>query len=237
MRIKNWERFQHYKTGKNAARRPEWIKLYTGLLDDLEFHKLQPQAAKVVLMLWMLASEYDGELPDIETIAFRLRYSKDEIAQIVAGLTHWLEDCPRTVLGTSYDDARTDKEEETEKEVEKNKKVGGADAPLAAANGYAFHGSIIKLKAKDRDQWRRAYSHLDLEAELIARDAWLLDHPDGQKSWFASTSKYLANRNAEAKARASPLAAKRSPYMEAAREIYEDIQENAAASLITHRGN
>lgn len=74
MRVKNWENFQHFKD-----RRPPWIKLYRGLLDDFEFHSLVPDDAKNLIMVWLIASEYDGCLPDDETLAFRLRIPEEDL--------------------------------------------------------------------------------------------------------------------------------------------------------------
>ena len=67
---------------------------------------------------------------------------------------------------------------------------------------YAFSGKVINLTQSDFDQWARSYSHLDIRAELQARDAWLEANapPEQRKKWFVSTSKYLANRNAEQRA-------------------------------------
>lgn len=72
----------------------------------------------------------------------------------------------------------------------------------AGAEKYAFNGVIIKLKQSHFDNWTRAYSALDLRAELTARDAWLSSDraTDADRTnWFISTSKYLANRNQEAR--------------------------------------
>jgi hypothetical protein len=38
LRVKNWAEFQHYR-----SRRPPWIKLHRGLLDDYAWHRL-PEA-------------------------------------------------------------------------------------------------------------------------------------------------------------------------------------------------
>jgi hypothetical protein len=38
LRVKNWAEFQHYR-----HRRPPWIKLHHGLLDDFAWHRL-PEA-------------------------------------------------------------------------------------------------------------------------------------------------------------------------------------------------
>jgi hypothetical protein len=67
--IKNWERFQHY-----SKRRPPWIKLHVQVLNDRNFMALAPASKCLLMLLWILASENDGEVPyDREEISFRLR--------------------------------------------------------------------------------------------------------------------------------------------------------------------
>ena len=77
LRVKNWEKFQHYKD-----RRPPWIKLYHELLDNLDYHLLSPKAGKALPLIWLLGSESDGILPDAKEMAFRIRYDLD-ITEIV----------------------------------------------------------------------------------------------------------------------------------------------------------
>jgi hypothetical protein len=115
--IKDWVKFQHYKTGKNA-KHPEWIKLYRRLLDDIEWHNLEPVAAKTLISLWLLASENGGTLPDLKTIAFRLRMPEKQIKSVLSQLPHWIEDSPSEVLGTSYAGPRPEEEGEKEEERE-----------------------------------------------------------------------------------------------------------------------
>ena len=85
MHVKNWHKFQHFKD-----RRPPWIKLYRDILDDLEWHTLDDKAAKVLVMLWVIASENDGDLPDTKTIAFRLRMDELAVINCCSKLSHWL---------------------------------------------------------------------------------------------------------------------------------------------------
>jgi len=78
-----------------------------------------------------------------------------------------------------------------------------------ASREYAFVGRVVRLSKADFDRWSSAYRHLELTAELIARDAYLAGpevNDRDRKNWFTSTSKYLANRNAELanRARAGP---------------------------------
>jgi uncharacterized protein YdaU (DUF1376 family) len=90
---------------------------------------------------------------------------------------------------------------EPESESERLKEEGAA--PPAARKEYSYEGEVVRLNAKDHARWKASFSFLDLDAELIARDVWLSEQPpDIRRRWFASTSKYLANRNMEAKAKA-----------------------------------
>lgn len=85
LRIKDWEKFQHF-----GDRRPPWVKLYRTLLDDLEWHQLEPRAAKVLVMLWLIASENDGFLPGASTLAFRLRTTESDVDGLISQLSHWV---------------------------------------------------------------------------------------------------------------------------------------------------
>ena len=103
-RIKNWTKFQHFKD-----RRPPWVKLYRDLLDDMEWHLLEPKAAKTLVMLWLIASEEDGKLPEAKTLAFRLRTTEKEIISILQGLSHWLEQDDINVISERYQDDAPEK--------------------------------------------------------------------------------------------------------------------------------
>jgi hypothetical protein len=113
MKIKNWTKFQHFKD-----RRPPWVKLYRDILDDLEWHELDPLAAKVLVMLWLIASEDEGRIPDTKTLAFRLRLTEIKTKEIVIKLSHWLEHDDISVISDGYqvDLLETERETETKKE-------------------------------------------------------------------------------------------------------------------------
>lgn len=82
-------------------------------------------------------------------------------------------------------------------------------AASSGADGkYAFAGCILRLTKTDFGKWTEAYANLDLRAELVARDAWLASDratDEDRRNWYISTSKYLANRNMEAKAKVAAL--------------------------------
>lgn len=103
-RIKNWEKFQHYK-----FRNPTWIKLYRDILDDLEWHKLPAEANKVLVMLWLIASDTNGILPNTSSLSFRLRISEQKTNSLLSMLSHWIECDDSDLLANGYPDAMTEK--------------------------------------------------------------------------------------------------------------------------------
>jgi hypothetical protein len=115
MRIKNWDRFQHFKD-----RKPIWIKLYRDLLDDLNWHELDGKSAKALVMIWLIASEDLGKLPETKTLAFRLRMSEKETKEVVTKLSQWLDQDDINTISDGYQDDMPEKRrEETDKEKEK----------------------------------------------------------------------------------------------------------------------
>lgn len=104
---------------------------------------------------------------------------------------------------------RKEKEEGNGKDHTADPGPPRAHARGAASREYAFVGRVVRLTTPDFERWASAFKNLELTAELIARDAYLAGpevNERDRKNWFTSTSKYLANRNAEMahRARAGP---------------------------------
>lgn len=116
MRVKDWHTFQHYST-----RNPPWIKLHKSILDDPDWHGLDPAHAKALVMIWLIASESDGVLPNERKLAFRLRMTEKQCASTLSALSHWIIQDDSDALATRYQDAslEEDKEKETERDGER----------------------------------------------------------------------------------------------------------------------
>ena len=113
--IKGWTKFQHFKD-----RRPPWIKLYRDILEDPDWHDLDGDTAKILVALWLIASEdedQNGTLPDVRRIAFRLRLPETKVKQALTKLSHWLDHEDDIVISDGYqvDAPETETETETEK--------------------------------------------------------------------------------------------------------------------------
>ena len=137
MRIKNWHKFQHFKD-----RRPPWVKLYRDLLDDIEWHQLDAQSSKVLVMLWLIASEDDGCLPNVKTLAFRLRMSEKQTNDAIINLSHWLEHDDINVISQRYQDDLPETETETETDKDAKASLSATALPTCP------HQKIIALYAK-----------------------------------------------------------------------------------------
>jgi hypothetical protein len=124
MRIKNWNKFQHFKD-----RKPPWVKLYRDLLDDIDWHELDAQASKVLVMLWLIASEEDGNIPSTKTLAFRLRMTEKQTIDCLNKLSHWLEQDNISVISERYQSDGLERETETETKRETKKETAIAVCP------------------------------------------------------------------------------------------------------------
>jgi hypothetical protein len=116
LRIKNWSKHQHFKD-----RTPPWIKLYRDILDDPDWHELDGDTAKVLISLWLIASEdetHSGLLPCSRKLAFRLRIKESQLKQYITKLSHWLLQDDINVISDGYQVDAPERERETEKSRE-----------------------------------------------------------------------------------------------------------------------
>jgi hypothetical protein len=126
LRVKNWDDLQHYRT-----RRPPWIKLHRGLLDDFAWHRLPEASRAMGPMFWLLASEHaDGVVPyDLETIAFRLHMTSDKVDAALRPLIgagflieeHDASEPPAARKQPASPESESESESESERESEKER--------------------------------------------------------------------------------------------------------------------
>lgn len=160
-KIRNWEKFQHYKN-----RNPLWIKLYTDLLNDKHWFALSAEDSKILVMLWLLASKKDGILPQLSDIAFCLRTTEPIITETLTRLTNWVvKEDASSLLAGGYKSACLEEsrgELELELELEESRPSS----------------STVKRKLTDEEFWEflkasPAYRHVDFEREDGKMDVWL----------------------------------------------------------------
>jgi hypothetical protein len=141
-RIKNWEKFQHF-----SDRRPIWIKLYCELLNDIQWHRLEPLSAKILIMLWMIASEDNGSLPDIEELSFRMRMPEKQVDSTITKLSHWVERSDITPISPVYHD---DALEKIREEKKKSRYVVPGDIKKDVWESFEEHRRKLRKPMTDR---------------------------------------------------------------------------------------
>jgi hypothetical protein len=176
MRIRNWDKFQHY-----THRCPPWIKLYRDLLNDHEWMSLSGDASKLLACCWLIASEQAGELPELGVIAWRVRMDPTLVAKLFSELDHWIEhDASDTLAPCKHNasevllQSRVETETETETETEarastraRNRKNGcslppdwmptEADQKWASEKGFPLEW--ISEQTESMEMWARANSN------------------------------------------------------------------------------
>ena len=172
MRIRNFEKFQHFKD-----RCPPWVKLYRDLLDDVEWFELDPKAAKVLVMLWLIASEdasKQGNLPDTHKLAFRLRMSESDVKSACIKLSHWLIQDDIEVISERYQSDAP----ETETETEKSREETHTATPFGFAEFWLAYPKRVGKGAAEK-AWAKARPEIDVVLKAIAAqsltDAWRKD--------------------------------------------------------------
>ena len=163
MRIKNFAKFQHFKD-----RTPPWVKLYRDILDDPDWHELDPEAAKVLVMLWLIASEDEtkqGSLPEMKKLSFRLRIDQKRLEKLCIKLSHWLEhDDISLISDCNQFDAPERAGEETEAEGETDSCAAQAQRGSLMDRFEDFYSAYPKKR--NRGDAEKAWKAIKPSAEL-----------------------------------------------------------------------
>ena len=212
MKIKNWSKFQHFKD-----RRPPWIKLYRDLLDDMEWHQLDPLASKVLVTLWLLASEdQNGCLPDTKTLAWRMRMTEKQVLDCISKLSHWLEHDDNRVISERYQDDLPERETETETKRETKKNATVVATPVGVSESV-WQDFVKQRKAKKAAVTQTVIDGIQREAN---KADWTLDAALAEcvvRGWQSFKAEWVAPRQTFAQ-QAADIARSTVPAQHAGRD-------------------
>lgn len=148
LRVKNWERFQHY-----SDRRPPWIKYHVELLDDHGLQLLPTNARLVYSLILLVAARTDNNIPsDPQYIGRQIAMDSNEVEDAVQTLvdTGFLIASDRKraaskALAKRKRSAKPETEVETEKKkrarTRANDKTG--DGPMFLMRTMIANGAIV----------------------------------------------------------------------------------------------
>jgi len=86
-KVKNWT---EYQPPLKSDRSVIWIKVYRKILDDYEWSNLSSDNKATLIELWLLASENNGKIKNLDEICFRLRRDKPFIARQLKQLSNFI---------------------------------------------------------------------------------------------------------------------------------------------------
>ena len=172
-KIKNWQEFQPpLRSDRNVI----WIKLYRKLLDDFDWSNLTDSNKATLIELWLLASENEGKLPDINEISFRLRKDKSFINKQIEQLASFVLQDVAEVLPTRLPRVRVRIEKELEKEKEGD-------------NGFDLFWNTYPRKVgkgKAEEAWVKHKPNVE---DVLKTLTWQKE----SKQWFKDNGTYIPN--------------------------------------------
>ena len=184
MKVKDWNKFQHY-----SNRRPQWIKLYNDLLNDRDWHDLKPENAKLLVNLWLVASEdwdMEGQLPDAETLAWRLRINKTKLINQLAELSHWLEQDASDVLAESDSRVLEQKSREEKRRVEES--AGAREKKIPPE--FDSVKSYFEEKGVDNGEASQFFDHHTARGWILTNGKQMRDWKAACRTWISNIDKF-----------------------------------------------
>jgi hypothetical protein len=192
MKIKNYNKFQHFKD-----RRPPWIKLHRELLDQRDINLISDRSFRVLIGLWLLASEdesMEGCLPEIPEISFRLRMPESDILKSFQELKHFIVDVDINVISERYqvDDPETETETEIKRETERERPTSTKSRSTRLDVNWQLPDDYAIWAKKERP---------DLNVNQVAdgfKDYWISE-AKAKADWFATWRYWIRKQRVERK--------------------------------------
>jgi hypothetical protein len=192
MKIKNYNKFQHFKD-----RRPPWIKLHRELLDQRDISLISDRSFRVLIGLWLLASEdetMEGCLPEITEIAFRLRMPESDIIKSFQELRHFVVDVDIKMISERYQVDVPETETETETETKRERET---ERPTSAKSRSTKLDANWQLP-DDYAIWAKK-ERPDLNINQVAdgfKDYWISE-AKAKADWFATWRNWIRKQRAD----------------------------------------
>jgi hypothetical protein len=80
-----------------------WFKVYgRDIINDPDWHELNSDQKSTLFELWCLASERNGELPDLRKICFRLHKEPEYITSMLNSLKDWFDGDIEKIIHKEY---------------------------------------------------------------------------------------------------------------------------------------
>jgi hypothetical protein len=167
LRVKNFEKFQHY-----SQRKPPWIKVYFSLLSDSDFSQMSDASKLHTIAIMLLASQHDNKIPFDKAWIYRAIFANNRInwQELFASgfiicyqdASELLAPCKQSAI---VEESRVYKEED----IKRVEEIAESDKAfsLSATDG------IYSVTNENIVHWHELYPAVDILSQLRSMEGWL----------------------------------------------------------------
>ena len=187
-KVKNWT---EYQPPMRADRNVIWIKVYRKILDDYEWSNLTSDNKATLIELWLLASENNGKIKNLEEICFRLRREKPFVAKQLTQLSNFIIQTGSEPAAERLQLAPLEERESKSKSKSKSREEviqhGQIEVITKSENEFLEFWNLYPKKKKKKEAlnaWLKASPPIQLVLNAIA---WQKQ----QRDWVKEDGKFI----------------------------------------------
>lgn len=225
-----------------------WIKVYTKLLDKMEFHRLSHFEVRLLMSLWLLAADGGGIVemtPEKLKWRLRLQESESDIVKALQAIerAEFIDLSSNTLAGL-YQDSSLEERRGEERREEECREASTRQPPDESPDGIdedddqvvimlpcikQQNGSKVFPVMKSKyDEWTETYPGVNVLFELRKAKQWLTDNPSKQKRNVVS---FLSRWMARAQDRPAQFGQGNDT-----RTAKQKVQDALAKEMVKHGG-
>ena len=185
-KVKNWT---EYQPPMRADRNVIWIKVYRKILDDYEWSNLTSDNKATLIELWLLASENNGKIKNLEEICFRLRREKPFVAKQLTQLSNFIIQTGSEPAAERLQLAPLEERESKSKSKSREEVIqhGQIEVITKSENEFLEFWNLYPKKKKKKEAlnaWLKASPPIQLVLNAIA---WQKQ----QRDWVKEDGKFI----------------------------------------------
>lgn len=132
-----------------------WLRLYTTVLDNPKLQRLPGETFKQVVNLWCLASIHNGTLPPVSDVAFRLRCTETQAAELLEDLIsrNVMDRTEHGIVPHDWEEHQYASDSSTQR-VQKHRKIKAERAVTSGETLTKRFSNVIEQNRTEQNRYR-----------------------------------------------------------------------------------
>lgn len=139
------------------------------------------------MMLWLISTDTDGQVPDLKKVAFRVRKPLDKVKHLISTLSHWIEDDTSDTLERQYSDPI---QEEEKIRVREDKEP--PLPPKGEEKGFEVFWKAYPKKV-GKGAAERSWEHIKPDTEKVRQILISVDAQKKSPQWQKEGGQFIPN--------------------------------------------